>query len=77
MPKLEQLCRVPLWQTIGGQTLTAGAPGRGFWRICIQEIDGPRQHDLPDGINFHLRKWIYKADDKGNLQGCLLEDQEN
>jgi hypothetical protein len=26
---------------------------------------------------FIFRSWIYEADDKGKLQGCLLEDQEN
>jgi hypothetical protein len=46
---------VPPRQAIGGKTLTAGAPGRGFWWIYIQELDGPRQYDLLDGINLHLR----------------------
>jgi hypothetical protein len=31
------------------------APGRGFRWICIRELDRPRQHDLLDGINLHLR----------------------
>ena len=35
--------------------MTAGASGRGFQRLCIRELDGPRQHDLLDGINLHLR----------------------
>jgi hypothetical protein len=29
------------------------------------------------GSTFIFRSWIYEADDKGKLQGCLLEDQEN
>jgi hypothetical protein len=29
------------------------------------------------GSTFILGSWIYEADDKGKLQGRLLEDQEN
>jgi hypothetical protein len=29
------------------------------------------------GSTFIFRSWIYEADDKGKLQGCLLKDQEN
>jgi hypothetical protein len=54
-PKPEQLSQVPSWQAIGGKILIAGAPGRGFWQIYIHEFGGPRQHDLLDGINLHLR----------------------
>ena len=50
------LSRVTPWQAIGGKTSTADAPGRGFWRICIRELNGPRQHDIFDGINLHL--WL-------------------
>ena len=37
------------------KTSIAGASGRGFQRICIRELDGPRQHDLLIGIDLHLR----------------------
>jgi hypothetical protein len=32
-------------------TSTAGAPGRGFWRNCDQELDRPQDHQgvLDDG----------------------------
>jgi hypothetical protein len=29
------------------------------------------------GSTFIFGSWIYEADKKGKLQGCLLEDQEN
>jgi hypothetical protein len=29
------------------------------------------------GSTFIFRSWICEVDDKGKLQGCLLEDQEN
>jgi hypothetical protein len=29
------------------------------------------------GSTFIFGSWIKKVDDKGKLQGCLLEDQEN
>jgi hypothetical protein len=29
------------------------------------------------GSTFIFRSWIYQANDKGKLQRCLLEDQEN
>jgi hypothetical protein len=53
--RLSELNGTP-WQAIGGKTLTTSAPGRGFRRICIRKLDGPRQHDLLDGINFCL--WV-------------------
>jgi hypothetical protein len=39
----------------GSQTLTAGAPGRGFRRDRNQELYKFRRHDLPGGINLHLQ----------------------
>jgi hypothetical protein len=29
------------------------------------------------GLTFIFGSWICEADNKGKLQGCLLEDQEN
>jgi hypothetical protein len=52
--RLSELNGTP-WQAIDGKTLTTSAPGRGFQRICIRKLDGPRQHDLLDGINFYFQ----------------------